>query len=678
MKNFLTILLICFGITTFTKGQNLITKVPNKASLVIKYAGENFSKQLPVEKLDNYSFIKKDFFKALGMDTLTSINNTGINLAEDNYQYAAKEDTCINFVTLIHLKNAAQFATFIKTSYGAKSKTENKNDFDFLTVSNNTYVGWNNSVAIIVNTTYQNKIDYYTNKYKTDTIKVTTEKTEGTLIQVDTTIPITTPKVKPYVDKHGYKVPQKGKDKTAYKKKKEVVKKKKPKVQYDDEIEAQDDAIADSIENVKRDLWDQQQDMIAKGKQRTMAETIMNRAFAGSYSSIEKENSYTKIIESTANISVWIDNDDLTNLYNSSFSYSSNRYSSVLNSVKQLNSLDTTAGFKSAVNIYFEKDKLRLQQKTFSTDEALTTLSKNMMESKQNPLFANFINADNIGYMSISVNTEATVNYYYTLLKKYIANTAYVGEYSDVANVYIDMLQIMIDEKGIAELINGNYLFVMHNMQSKTVTYTDYTYDKDYTPKPITKTKKEPSPNFTFVMQTKKDDFMERLAKLPLKYAKKNHYTYLDRGGYYELVLDSSALPVSNMYFMVKNGQVITTTNKEVIVNALTNTGFSLDVEAKKNILNNNYALKLDSKRLFEILAEQTSTKANKKVCEYMQNNIGDITSDSNYKDGMIQGSTIINIKGNHSNSLEFFFNIAENIKTIYENEQAEDLKRAD
>ncbi len=675
MKKFIPIAVIFLCIANINHAQNLITKVPSKASLVIKYAGENFSKQLPVEKLDSYSFIKKDFFKALGMDTLTSINNTGINLAEDNYQYAAKEDTSINFVTLIHLKNAMQFATFIKTSYGAKGKTENKNGFDFLTVSDNTYVGWSNNVAIIVNTTYQNKIDYYTHKYQSDTTKVMVDSAAATIL-VDSIVP--TPKAKPYVDKHGYKAPKKAKGKAPYKKKKPVVKKKKPKVQYDDEVTSMYDSLADSIENVKRELWDQQQDMIAKGKQRNMAETIINRTFTGSFSSIEKENSYAKIIEPTANISVWIDNDDLTNLYNSSFSYSGNRYSSVLNSVKQLNSLDTTAGFKSAVNIYFEKDKLRLQQKTFSTDEALTTLSKNMMASKQNPLFANFINTDNIGYISISINTEAMLNYYYTLLKKYIANTAYVGEYSDMANVYIDLLQIMIDEKGIAELINGNYLFVMHNMQSKTVTYTDYIYDKDYTPKPVKKTKKEPSPNFTFVMQTRRDDFMEKLAKLPLKYAKKNHYTYLDRGGYYELVLDSSDLPLSSMYFMVKNGQIITTTSKEVIVNTLTNTGFNLDVDTKKIILNNNYVLKLDTKKLFEILAEQASTKANKKVCEYMQNNIGDITSDSNYKDGMIQGNTIINIKGNHSNSLEFFFNIAENIKTIYENEKAEDLKRAD
>ena len=48
--------------------------------------------------------------------------------------------------------------------------------------------------------------------------------------------------------------------------------------------------------------------------------------------------------------------------------------------------------------------------------------------------------------------------------------------------------------------------------------------DSDFTSKEVTKTKQELSPNFTFVMETKKEGFMEKLVKLPLKYAKKEKY----------------------------------------------------------------------------------------------------------------------------------------------------------
>ena len=67
--------------------------------------------------------------------------------------------------------------------------------------------------------------------------------------------------------------------------------------------------------------------------------------------------------------------------------------------------------------------------------------------SKQNNSLVNFVNPGNIGYFSMSVNTEAMINYYYATLKKYLSNSSYMSAYSDVVNVYIDLVQIMIDEK---------------------------------------------------------------------------------------------------------------------------------------------------------------------------------------------------------------------------------------
>jgi hypothetical protein len=247
-----------------------------------------------------------------------------------------------------------------------------------------------------------------------------------------------------------------------------------------------------------------------------------------------------------------------------------------------------------------------------------------------------------------------------------------------VVDVYVDLLQIMIDEKGIADLTPGNYLFVMHDMKTKQVEYTDYVYDKEYNSTPVQKKKKELSPNFSFVMDTRKEAFMQKLAKLPLKYAKKEKLNYTDKGGYYELAFDSTKYPVSSLYFMVKDGKGIVTTNKDVITNTQANKGFMADEETKNSILNNNYAAKVDSKKLFEILGTEASTSTNKKICAYMQENMGDIKTEMSYKDGMIQGSTILKINGKHSNSLEWFFNMVESVNNIYDEARAEDAKRVD
>jgi hypothetical protein len=76
-----------------------------------------------------------------------------------------------------------------------------------------------------------------------------------------------------------------------------------------------------------------------------------------------------------------------------------------------------------------------------------------------------------------------------------------------------------------------------------------------------------------------------------------------------------------------------------------------------------------------ERLGTEFSTDVNKKISDYVMKNIGDIKMESSLKDGMIQGTTIMNINGNHSNSLEFFFNLMDSINSIIEKDKQEKEK---
>jgi Domain of unknown function (DUF4836) len=687
MKKVLFLLALCGMAFTGVSAQNLLAKVPSSATIVIKYSGENFSKNVPVQKLNSYSFIKNNLFKMMNVDTLTAIQNMGIDLEQDSYQYIANDDSTLSFITLMHIKNSTQFSQFIKASYSAKNKTEQKNGFQFLSISESTYIGWNEAVAVIVNTSYQFKESYYTHKYKNDTaVAVTTTADSATVdaavdaVKDAASVAPKTKTAKPKIYKDGYKTPKKatvGKNKTTTKKK---VTPKKKKVDYGDAAVEETVTSAysyeeDSVENRKRDLWDQQQDMIAKKKQQEEAERIMVSTFTGTVMSIENSVSYKKIIEPAAHISLWLNSDNLLNQYQNYFSR--NMYS-ILKYAKPSYTKDTSDGFKTSLNVYFEKDKMRMEQKNYSENVEMQNLGKSVMNSKQSNGLLNVVNPGNIGYFSMSINTEAMLNYYYTVMKKYMSNASYMSEYSDMVNVYIDLLQIMIDEKGIAELNPGNYLFVMHDMKTKMVEYTDYEYDKEYNSKEVKKKKKELSPNFTFVMDTKREDFMQKIVKLPLKYSEKNKYNYKDKGGYYELAFDSTKYPVSSLFFIVKDGKAMVTTSKEVVSNTLANKGFAIDEETKKSIMDNNYSIKIDSKKLFDILGTEASTKTNKKICAYMAENMGDIKTESGFKDGMIQGTTTIKVNGNHANSLEFIFNTIEYMNDLYEKDKTEEVKKED
>jgi hypothetical protein len=682
MKKLLVSLTLFCTVLTTVKAQNLLAKVPVTSSAVIKYAGENFTKNMPLQKLDTYGFIKDNFFKMLRIDTLTSIKNMGINFEQDTYQYVTMEDSAMSFVTLLHLKNAAQFLQLIKASYGTDSilKPIKKNGFEFLNISANTYIGWNATTAVIVNTTYQNKKSYYDYKYSNNSDSAVTVAAEAVSAAVaDTAAAVFTPPVivkdktkKPTYKKNTGKATVTAKGRGAVKK--QTVKKKLTEEQIAEKMAEENYRIQDSIENVKRELWDQQQDMIAKAKQLTAAEKIIANTFTGTVNSIENELSYKKIIDPAAHASVWLNYESLLKQYWGSM-FGGAYYLFGAGRSYNLPVKDTTDGFKSAANMYFDKDKMRIEQKMFSADAKMAAMGRDIMNSKQNAALANYVNPDNIGYFSASINTEAMANYYYSLMKKYISSTPYMSEYSDMVNVYIDLLEIIIDEKGIADLLPGNYMFVMHDMKNKLVTYTDYDYDKDYNKTEVKKTKNELSPNFSFIMETRKEGFMQKLANLPLKYAEKGKYNYKDRGGYYELVFDSGAYPISSLYFMIKNGRGIITTSKEVIDMTVNNTGFATDAATKNSILNNNYSLNLNTKRLLQKIAPEFSTNLNKKISDYLLENMGDVKMESSIKDGMIQATTTMGIKGSHANSFEFFFNMIDAINNIIEKDKEEKEK---
>jgi hypothetical protein len=270
----------------------------------------------------------------------------------------------------------------------------------------------------------------------------------------------------------------------------------------------------------------------------------------------------------------------------------------------------------------------------------------------------------------MSVNTEAMENYYYRMLKKYIGNISYAKEYADLVDVYIDLLEIVIDEKAIAELMPGNVLLVLHNLNSKTVTYKDYDYDNDFNRTEIEKTKTELAPDFSFVMETRNEQFLQKLVNLPVKYAKKEKFDYEKTGDYYVLSFDPKKFPVEHLYFMVKNGRLIITTSKECIDFTFRNSGYPTDEATKNSILNNNYSAKVNSKKLIEGISKEFTSGTNKKIIDYLQKNMGDLTMESRLIDGLPQSTATFNVSGNYTNSLEYLFNMFDAINNIIEKDK--------
>lgn len=657
-----------------TPAQELLNRVPATATMVMKYSGENFSKQLPLKKLDSYGFIRDHFFQLLHIDTLTSLQNIGIDFEKDIYQYVSMEDTCLNFVTLLPLKNEAQFLKLVRANYGAKKNTVKKKGYNFLPVSDGSYIGWNKTSAIIVNAAYQNRQsywdNYYSKSYNTDSVMVAVDSAAAV---VDSEAAMLD-SLKAILDSAVVPLPPITDTIIAESDSATMEIELAPLENEEDKLKREEEnRIRDSISNLKWELWQQQQDMIARKQQQAASEKIMNSSFSQSIRSIKNETGYNKIIDPAAHASIWMNTESILQQYGNYFYRGAYN---MLGAGSYPHYTDTSDGFKSAVNMYFEKEQLRMESKTYAANSKLANLAGEVMNSRQSNGLAAYVNPDNIGYFSMSVNSEAMANYYYIYLRKYLGNMKYTRDYADLVDVYIDLLEIIIDEKAIAELLPGNYLFVMHDMKPQIINYTDYEYDDEFNRKEVKKTKKELSPSFTFALETKREDFMKKLAHLPVKYAEKEGFNYKQKEGYYELAFKEGDMPFGSLYFMITGGKVVITTSKEVIDMTKNNTGFAPDEKTKNSILGNNYSLHINSQKLVDKIATQLSADENKKIADYLSQNLGNLKMESRLKDGMIQGTTTFHIRGNHSNSLEFFFNMMDAINTIMEQERQEREKK--
>ncbi|HOZ80296.1 MAG TPA: hypothetical protein PLY34_20030, partial [Ferruginibacter sp.] len=136
--------------------------------------------------------------------------------------------------------------------------------------------------------------------------------------------------------------------------------------------------------------------------------------------------------------------------------------------------------------------------------------------------------------------------------------------------------------------------------------------------------------------------------------------------------------PISSLFFMVKDGKGIVTTSKEVIDMTINNTGFTLDAATKNAVLNNNMSLRIDTKKLIQQINPQLSTDASKKISKYLEDNMGDVQMQGGLKDGMMQTTATMSITGNNTNSLEFFFNMIDEINNIIEKDKEERNQKID
>ncbi|RZJ27285.1 MAG: hypothetical protein EOO18_14175, partial [Chryseobacterium sp.] len=314
MKQFFNALLFGCLFINVANAQTQIASVPIDASIVVKYSGDNFGKHLPVKKLEGYDFIREDLFKVLRLDTLTSLQQTGIALEKDVYQYLITQDSSVSYVTLMQLNSTTQFQQFLKSAYKNSRGTTAKNGYTFLILNDEMYAAWNNTSALIVSSSYKFRKSYWASEYynvKVDTAEITYADTSVSIIADEP--PMVEDEA--IVKKDSKKSNKKSTTKKKKSKKPDPKDKKKSAEEKLEELVIYDEEVQKDSSEIKRELWDQQQDMIAKNKQQLAAENIATATFTGTIQSIQSNESYRKQVDPGAHIRVCLNSGNLLSQY---------------------------------------------------------------------------------------------------------------------------------------------------------------------------------------------------------------------------------------------------------------------------------------------------------------------------------------------------------------------------
>jgi hypothetical protein len=661
MKNYLLFLVICFSATLYA--QDLANKVPENAPFALCFNGKNLNDKVALKTIQEYPWMQTLLEKELKF-LPKDLSQTGIDLTNKQYQYYINKDSVMSYVMLIPLNNTALFEKLIQGKYGDSIKVKKQGTYNMVATSKTHHLAWNDKFAILVNASY-------TKPYKHDDIEPYSDLTsiDTAAVFVDSAAVYNIAAKPAYEPEEESKTApisgennkaKKGKTKKG-KKTKKIVEEPKIVEPTEDEIYAAQEKANAELEETNRKLEE------IKFKKIDSIESIkINAAVALIFKETFDSEKVAAVVNSTifknnnpkSDFFAFADLDALTSQFYSSFAGNN----PALMGIYKNGILDSNYH----INGYFEKDRIRLNQVMTPKNEETKKSYQAMFDSKIDKNLLNYVGTNVLGYYSIAMDTQAIMNYEYKILKNTL-NSVYQSYTKEAigneADVMIDAIALLLDEKAISDLIPGNVLFVLHDLKKVKREYVTIEYNENYEQLEVKGTKEEIQPDFTFLFNTKNESFVNKLLQLPLNKSKFTATDYQLTNGYYTIHFEKDNL-LENLYIGLKNGVIMVTTAKENIENLAQQKVMPLQADFKKSISKNNSSAWLDLQKIITASKTEFNKDTKSNYFDIALKNAGEITMESKFKNGAIVTESSYTIKGDHANSLQYFFDVLNELYT--------------
>lgn len=202
-------------------------------------------------------------------------------------------------------------------------------------------------------------------------------------------------------------------------------------------------------------------------------------------------------------------------------------------------------------------------------NEKLNDHVKKITKGKLNPKFFNYIKGDEIqGFYAVTIDPVAGFNML-TDLSENLYN--YIPGVGRGMKANMDILVSLIDTKKALNIIGGDMLFAVTDLNEVDVRYESFNYNQeDKTRERLIKTKKELRPEFIMMVSTGEPElissFLENLSQKKRLINMGSYYKIKPKTKYYDV--DAKDAKVDT-YLALTNGIVLVSNNEELMTNHL-------------------------------------------------------------------------------------------------------------
>lgn len=662
-KTQVTLLLFCFSLAFAQQRM----KMPADVLFYMEINGKQLDKKINWEKFN--PFLREVAKKNKEKLSWTDYSKTGIKYDAPQYHYASFNDSVKAYTAHFILDNKEKFQEFINSIKKKGLEDSRKSNYSYVSLDDDIFVAWNGNRAVLKMISYEKPykdkwddmavqdsamavidsvaaavdsvavdsayvaepekpFDYKEEiQYLKDDIKYLKESIRDNNAEIE--------KIQKdirYLEKH-HKYPEEKKGSTD-KKYEEPIVETEPMPAPEEDME--------DLQIPEYDDFKKERDSL-KTERFKMHRKLVEESFDQYFNSnleLDVPSGMTASRDAASDVFIYTDYGSLVNNRIYGRMMKMYEFGSLLNSAYNSN---------SSYNLYFDKDQVRLinnyQHKNPEVQKSVSEIYK----GRKNKKLARLINNKSIGYYAINVNGSKYFDMMYALIKN-AGDTVYQKE----TELIMETVKIVLDEEAISKIAPGNGIFVLNELKSKTVEYTEYDYDDDFNEKETKKTKEVVVPDFTFAFATENEEYWNRIFNL-LATNKNTAKNFSKKGNMFSFKEDKNSGYLDELFFTVKDGIVYVMTSAEGL--RVENQGQN-SKEWMKDSMKYPASGRFDVQKLLAGLEKEFKTGSERKMLDTVRKNVGDIYFKSEAKGNTIQTEIDYSIKGSSENSLMYFFDL--------------------